>query len=134
MIIKIDTNKYPLEAILATSYKFIDRYYVSHRYLNDSDVEISFMTKKEIELHELESEYLDELESVSMYIEMNKKNNKYRKYIVGQSLFSLANDQYENEETAFGDNQAPENNEEGLQDDPLEIALPWEEKYGDKVE
>jgi len=134
MIIKIDTNKYPLEAILATSYKFIDRYYISHRYSNDSDVEISFMTKKEIELHDLESEYLDELESVSMYIEMDKKNNKYRKYIVGQSLFSLANDQYESEETAPGDNQAPENNEEGLQDDPLEIAVPWEEKYGDKVE
>lgn len=126
MNINLNSKIYPLEAILNTCYIFIDRAYI----FLDSDskrdqIKVSIKGKHRLSEKQLESlhgEFMNELLHCALRYTVSKNNKKIREYIIGRALYSAL--------------PVPEltSSKEKLDylEDPLGIALPWEEKYGKK--
>lgn len=128
MKIKLNTTIYPLEAILNTSYFFIDRLYL---YLDkdSSDKEVVIVNlegKKKLSAKQLErikNEFMDELLHNALRYRVSKNNKKIREYIMKYSFFSILSVNPE----LFASGEKLD-----YQEDSLGIAVPWEEKYGQK--
>ncbi|MFA6988443.1 MAG: His-Xaa-Ser system protein HxsD [Candidatus Gastranaerophilaceae bacterium] len=120
--IKLKQSIYPLEAIYGASYVFINRAYIYIDTKDEGEIEISLKGKKELnhqKKRELEGEFMNELLNYVQRINISKNTKKMRESIIDRALYSAIN-----EECPCGD--------EFELDDPLGIAIPWEEKYGDK--
>jgi His-Xaa-Ser system protein HxsD len=121
MIITLHSEVYPIETILQTCYQFIELAYF-HIDLDASgkkiSVNISFKTggSKKVQIKEFRGRFLEELLHSSLRYAINKRNKKLREYIVGSALFS-----HVAQETKIP--QGPLN-------DPLGIAIPWEQRNG----
>jgi len=116
----VDTKIYPLEAICKVGYIFVDQAYVFFDSGPFGKVKVSLKAKKKTTKKELESlkgEFLNELLHYTLRINLSRENKKIRQYIVEQAIFSAA----EGEDSILNDLSF---------DDPLGIAIPWEEKYG----
>jgi His-Xaa-Ser system protein HxsD len=99
-------------------------------------VKVSFRLKKEEsgkELKALQGEFLNELLNYVLRVNLSKENKKIRQQIVEQALFAATNLASIQEKCACEEEAAPAP-EIGysFEDDPLGIAVPWEEKYGNK--
>jgi len=126
MEFKLDSKIYSLEAILNACYAFIERAYI----FLDSDtnrgkISVSLKGKLKLssrKLEQLRGEFMNELLCCALRYEISKKNKKIREYIIGRALYSAlpAADLV----TSTGKSD--------YQEDPLGIAIPWEEKYGKK--
>lgn len=121
----VNLKAYPLEAIYGAAYVFIDRAYIFLDYSSDDKIEINFRAKEKTDSKDLENlkgEFLNELLNYSLRLKIAKHNHKLREFIVSQALFA-----------SLGKEKGIlENNKEKFEfeDDPLGIAIPWEEKYG----
>ncbi|MDD5005955.1 MAG: His-Xaa-Ser system protein HxsD [Candidatus Omnitrophica bacterium] len=122
-VIKIVLNSdiYNLEAILNACYAFIDRAYV----FLDSDskgkkVRVSLESKQVISAGkkaQLRGDFENELLYCSLRHKIGTNNKKIREYIVNRAIYSalpISSEDF---------------NSDALKD-PLGIAIPWEEKYG----
>lgn len=113
-----------LEALFSTCYTFIDRYYI---YLdrNKSSFIVHLKPKEEGKpsAGKAEGEFRNELLSNLLRERIAKNNSRIREYIVGQAIFSSV---------SSGAPAAASRAEEDYLDDPLGIAIPWEEKAGKK--
>lgn len=123
--IKFNFNlkNYPLEAVYGTAYVFLDRAYLFLDGKRKDQIEVSLKGKKRLsdkKLEELKGEFLNELLNYTLRIKLAKNNRKIREYIISQALLS-----------AIGPEE-PAEQEMTYQDDPLGIAVPWEEKYEKK--
>lgn len=119
MKISLDTKIYPLEAIYGASYVFIDRAYIFLDSAVKNKIIVFIKVKNNItatELEKIKGEFLNELLNYSLRLNLSRENKRIREYIVKQALFAAAN---------VEDDQL-----QGYEDDPLGIAIPWEEKYG----
>jgi len=126
MEITLNSKIYPLEAILNTCYTFIDRAYIfldaNHR---GNRIKISLKGKNGIprrQLKGLRGEFMNELLHSALRCAINKNNKKIREYIVGRALYSALP----------GPDLVMSEKTRDYQEDPLGIAIPWEEKYGRK--
>ena len=120
----LDFRDYPLEAIYGTAYVFLDKAYLFLDSHASKKIEVSLKGKKKLTKKQLESlkgEFLNELLNYTLRVNLSKHNRKIREYIVSQALFSAVNEEGITQE-----------NELGYEDDPLGIAVPWEEKYEKK--
>lgn len=121
----INLKAYPLEAIYGAAYVFIDRAYIFLDYSSDDKIEINFRAKEgaDTEVFEkLKGEFLNELLNYSLRLKIAEHNQKLREFVVSQALFaSLGKEKgiLENKKEKFE-----------FENDPLGIAVPWEEKYG----
>lgn len=123
---KIHSSVYPLEAILNTAYNFLDRAYI----FLDNDVgrnliTVSIKGKKKFsqkKLEKLHDEFMNELLHSALRCQISKNNKKIREYIIGRALYSAL----PTSDLASSDEKLD------YQEDPLGIAIPWEEKYGKK--
>jgi len=115
--IKLDTKLYPLESIYAACYVFVDQVYIYLEGIDDEgQVTVQIKAKDDkVELEVLKGEFLNELLHSVHRINIVKNNKKIREYIVERALYSSI-DEEEDDDLSF--------------DDPLGIAIPWEEKYG----
>ena len=132
----ISLATYPMDAIYGASYVFIDRCYV---YLDKKakDVEVVLRGKEPLDKESLEAlagQFSNELLHQVLRARLAKRTGKVREMIVGRALFSA-----EGEQEGYGfDDDFDDLGDEGdlgaddYLDDPLGIAVPWEEKYGDK--
>lgn len=126
MEIKLNSNIYPVEAILNACYVFIDRAYI----FLDADsktenIKVSFKGKNkpsEEKLESLKGEFMNELLHSALRCKISKNNKRIRDYIIGRALYSPLPDL----DSAGSDEKLT------YQEDPLGIAIPWEEKYGKK--
>jgi len=130
MKIQINSKIYPLEAILNASYAFIDRTYI---FLDDdsrkNEITVSLKGKQRLstkKLNNLRGEFMNELLHCALRCKISKNNKKIREYIVGRALYSAL--PLSMEETVLEDDSG----KLSYQEDPLGIAIPWEEKYGKK--
>lgn len=117
----VNTKLYPLEALLATSYLFIEKAYIILQSKGKDIVEVKFTEKKggEIkDIEELKGEFYNELLNNALRLSVAKRNKIIRQCIVHKALFSA----FSGSETLAPDTTADYN------DDPLGIAIPWEEK------
>lgn len=125
--VNVDLNIYPLEAIYGAAYVFVDKVYIFLDSLAEGKVEITFRSKDENEveaLEKIEGEFMNELLNYTLRLKLSESNKKIREYVVEQALFS-----------ALGREEGILKNEGEkfeFEDDPLGIAIPWEDKYGNK--
>lgn len=123
----VDLKIYPLEAIYGAAYVFVDKAYIFLDSQEGGKVEIFFRAKEETSLRELEKiegEFMNELLNYTLRLKLSESNKKIREYVVEQALFS-----------ALGRGEGILKNEGEkfeFEDDPLGIAIPWEDKYGNK--
>jgi len=128
--ILLDKEIYPLEAILNTCYVFIDRVYV----FLDSDsssrkIIVNFKSKQKVSLRKVEclkGEFMNELLHNALRYLISKNSKKIRECIIGHALCSAGSDL----NLIYGRDNI--NEKLDYLDDPLGIAIPWEEKYGKK--
>lgn len=128
MIIKLNSKIYPLEAIINTSYAFVDRGYIFlDTDAKGSQVNVSIKTKHCSSVKELESlrgEFMNELLHSALRYTVSKNNKKIREYIIGRALYSVL---------PYSELSAADiPNHDGkfdYQKDPLGIAVPWKKKH-----
>ncbi|MBU1177468.1 His-Xaa-Ser system protein HxsD [Patescibacteria group bacterium] len=121
-----DLQNYPKEALYGAAYVFLDKAYLFLDNKSSRKIEVSLKGKNKLnekQLKNLKGEFLNELLNYTVRINLSKNNRKIREYIISQALFS-----------AFGDDQVNKEDEVKYEDDPLGIAIPWEDKYGEKTE
>jgi len=121
--ILVDTKIYPLEIIKSTAYKFIDSTYIQLKSAEGDAIEVSLKSKMDKNnQNNIGGEFYNELLNNVLRIKIAERNKDIRKLIVQQALYAaVSNKPYD-----AGDNNA------SYQDDPLGIAVPWEEKYGEE--
>ena len=120
---KPNTKIYPLEVVLSTAYLFVDRAYVFLQTKGDN-IEVSLKGKKKISLKQLEAikgEFYNELLNCALRLKIAKRNKDIRQYIVQQALFSATSDSIDSVDL-------PSELDADYKDDPLGIAIPWEEQ------
>ena len=133
----VDLDIYPLDVVMAAGYSFIDRCYVLIDKEGNGKVRVSLSVKpgQHGELAgRLAGEFSNELVSQALRREVGNKHEKVREILLARALFGAAPKMAE---TAWADRggAAPVGGSDGSADDdylddPLGIAVPWEEKYG----
>lgn len=121
ILVKINTGIYPLEAVFSACYAFINDFYIFLNSRKKGEIETIFKSKKKLpgqRLANLKDEFVNELLYNSIRITVAKRHKKLREMIVGRALFSAVE-------------KSEEKNIEDADyiNDPLGIAMPWEEKY-----
>lgn len=132
LVLKINTKIYSPEAIYKTCYIFIDRAYLFLDGDPKREIEVKIKGQKKlrkIELEKIAGEFMNELLNNSLRMKLSRENAKIRERIIGQALFSAVSHQSNSSETNDADDIF-EDSESSSEDDPLGIAVPWEEKYG----
>ena len=118
--ILLDLKVYPLEAIYGAAYVFVDRAYIFLDQPTKDTVEVSLKPKGDVKAKTADSikgEFLNELLNYTLRLSLAKYNKKIREYIIERALYASV----QSDEPAF----------DAEFDDPLGIAVPWEEKYGE---
>jgi len=122
IIFWLNAKIYLLEAIYSAAYVFLDRAYI---YLDGDpkkEIMVSLKGKKKLkknELNALEGEFRNELLNNILRTKIAENNSKIREYIIGQAIYSSVPSEIEEILDKTGDD---------YQEDPLDIAIPWEEK------
>ncbi len=136
IVFKLPLKVYSLDAILGASYLFIDRAYVFFDCAGKDAVVASFKGKKKLSKNDMESlvgEFHNELLSQTLRVKLSKRNQKIREYIVQQALYPGASAPQEEPPETDLDRELDEILKEAESgdygDDPLGIAVPWEEKH-----
>ena len=131
LVIFLNPKIYPLEAIYGSCYVFIDRAYLFLDGNPEKEIKVFIKGKKELnpkELKKLAGEFKNELLNYTLRLSIAKNTKKIRETIVERALFSVL--PHEEELTKIDE---PEQiDKKTIEDDPLGIAVPWEEKYGKK--
>ena len=130
IVFYLNSKIYPLEATYSTAYVFLDRVFV---YLDGDpakEIMVSLKGKEKLnktQLENLQGEFQNELLNYLLRVEIAKRNQKVRNFIVGTALVSALPTEL------LTQSSQPEISETAdWQKDPLGIAIPWEEKYGKK--
>jgi len=126
----LNSKNYSLEAIYSTAYVFLDRAYV---FLDgDPEKEVSVCLKgkeklNSLQLEAMEGEFLNELLNCLLRFKITQNNQKIREYIVASALVSGF------PRELMSQSPFAEAGEDSWEDDPLGIAVPWEEKNEKKA-
>jgi His-Xaa-Ser system protein HxsD len=124
----VDETVYPLEAIYGASYLFVDRCFVFLSRPNPRVVNVRLTSRgpaTAAELDALAGEFVNELLSQTARLRLSQATSRIREYYTAAALRAAAS-------APSVDDLLAELDSEELGDDPLEIAVPWEEKSGDK--
>jgi His-Xaa-Ser system protein HxsD len=126
MNILLKSRIYPLEAVLSASNNFLNVAYISLDFKKKDEIFcVSFKMKKKMNTKKqdaLRGEFMNELLHCCLRHQVSKNNKKMREFIVGRALYSPLSDS--NFDLLSEDGKLE------YQEDPLGIAIPWEEKYG----
>ena len=129
MTVPVDTSIYPLEVIHCAAYVLMDRAYVLLEPGDGTAVKVRLCGKEELDregLRKLGGEFANELTNQSLRDTLDASGRKIREYIIAKSHFF--HDQGGQDIQSLLDATMLE----AFDDDPLDIAVPWEDKYGDK--
>ena len=155
----VDPEVFSLEILRGAAFLFIDRCYV-HLDKNPDGFVVRLKGKDALEDGELEAlqgEFENELLNQSIRQQVNERNARLRELILAKAIFAgTSPDHLQEVREGFSEKLgeqtlagvADEGNaeeeaelerllaeiEEDLADDPLGIAIPWDEKYGKKAD
>lgn len=137
IVFRLSSEVYELDAILGAAYLFLDRAYIYLDRDDEGNIIAAFKAKQPVEKEKLEGivgEFHNELLSQTLRVRLARENQKIREQIVQLALYpGTAQEEITTTEL---DKQLDEILKEAEQadyeDDPLGIAVPWEEKYGEK--
>lgn len=125
--VEVQKGLYPLEVIYGTSYQFLDSCYIKLEQAEDGTIKIHLKPKSEEaakNLENLEGEFQNELLNQAYRRKLSQRVSKVRDMVVQRALYSAVVDQSVPDEI--------ESDDLNFLDDPLGIAVPWEEKFDDE--
>lgn len=124
--IHCDAGTYPLDAIYGAAYIFIDRCYVFIDKPSESKYRVTLSAKKtpveEATLRQLVGEFANELLACAWRHQITQDNKAIIEAVTAQALSSAMGPPSLDELASFDFSEEPF-------EDPLGIALSWEEKY-----
>lgn len=126
----LDEAVFPRPVGLAAAYRFIDRCYVLVETRPRQRLSVRLKSKEPLAptaLTALAGEFRNELLHQLVRHQVAERTDSLRAAIVGRALLSA-----DAEPAAEAAAPAAASDPLDFQDDPLGIAVPWEEKYGDK--
>ena len=127
---EIDENIFPREVITAAAYVYLDSCYIRLERASKKKVKVYIRSKKKVSAAKLKSlagDFENEVLHQLLRYQLAEKTQKLREIIVGRALLSAQVQVTQPGSESF---QAEDEDPDYLQD-PLGIAVPWEEKYGD---
>jgi His-Xaa-Ser system protein HxsD len=126
--IEFDEALYPKEAIYGAAYVFIDRFYVHLDRVADKRVKVTLKPKAgvAVEAEAAGGEFGNELLGQAWRLKLFDENRQLVESITTRALGGAAGP------PGLDELLMTEIGEENAFDDPLGIAMSWEEKYGKK--
>lgn len=122
----VDETLYPLEALYGACYVFIDRCFIYLSRPKEAHVTVQLTTREaatDAVLDELAGEFANELLSQVTRLRLSQATTRIREYYTAAALRTATS-------APSIDELLAELESEELLEDPLEIMVPWEEKYG----
>lgn len=119
----LDETVYPRDATYGAAYIFIDRCYVFLSVPADKAVEVRLRAKEattEQALEAMAGEFANELLNQTLRLRIGESTKTIREYYMARAFFT-------DQSTSTIDALLAELDAEELEDDPLEIAVPWEQ-------
>lgn len=136
-ILKINPKIYNLRVVYSCAYVFLDKAYVFLDGDPKKEIIVRISSKNGKNQKQIVGEFKNELLNAALRNEISKENIKLREAIVSSALFSSSEERKSDSKgghTAV--NKAKPKTKDNCKDnkieDPLGIAIPWEEKYGKK--
>ncbi len=126
----LDEGIFPRSVGVAAAYRFLDRCYVLLEARPKSHLHVRLKGKEALDapaLRALAGEFGNELVHQLVRHQVSERTDQLRATLVGRALVSA-------DPSLTSDVSGPGTLEPSLdyQDDPLGIAVPWEEKYGER--
>lgn len=130
VVVSVDEKVFPRQVSVAAAYRFLDRCYVRLARGAKGQLTVAIKAKakaSEAGLATLADEFENELLQQLMRQQIAAQTEGLREVLVGRALLSAEPVE------AFGPESDAAGGEGDIDylDDPLGIAVPWEEKYGD---
>lgn len=134
----VDGGFYPVDVVMAAAYVFTERCYVLLDPSADGRVKVSLSAKAGVAadaLSAIAGEFQNELLAQALRRRVADRHEKVREFIVARALFGAAptleaRTPPDDARLGIDPKFVPAGDDDFL-DDPLGIAVPWEEKYGD---
>jgi len=121
----LSEDLYPLDAIYGAAYLFVDRCWMFLTRPADKALAVRLTPKQEgADLEALAGEFANELLNQVLRFRLAESTGPIREYVMARA-FSMSPAQ------ASIDQLLAELEAEELDEDPLEIAVPWEQKNGE---
>ncbi len=132
--VTVDTEVYPVDAVMASAYVFVERCYVFLDKLDGGHVKVTLTAKQgtsEDELREVVGAFQNELLAQALRRNVAARHERARETLVARALFGAAPvlPLAPAEPAGLDPKFLPASDDDYLED-PLGIAVPWEEKYG----
>ena len=124
----LDESIYPRDAVYGAAYLFVDRCFLFLTRPSEDRIEVRLKPKKEEDatregLEALAGEFANELLNQVVRQRVGESTAQIREYYMAKAFFSDANQ-------SSIDALLAELDAEELEEDPLEISVPWEESNG----
>jgi len=149
-VLRINPDIYPLRVVYSCAYVFLDKAYIFLDGDPRKEILIRIKAKNGKGAHTIAEEFLNELLSASLRYQISRENKKLRERIVGAALISVSRAPLQpldksashspdrlNRHAAMNwghvkniRNYGQRQTKEEKIEDPLGIAIPWEEKHG----
>jgi His-Xaa-Ser system protein HxsD len=131
----VDTGIYPLEVVMGAAYVFVDRCFLLLDRAPDGRVKVAFTPKPgapEGAAGALAGEFQNELLAQALRSRLAERHEKVREALVARALFGASPEQAappaSDAQLGVDASFLPAADDDSLED-PLGIAVPWEEKY-----
>jgi len=119
-VITLNPKLYSKDVIFAAAYILLDKAYFLFDGDPEKQISIEIKPKTNQDIKKIVESFNDELVNYSVYHAQSEKNKKLRQMLLQRALLTGTTPQ----PTVYEDDEEF--------DDPEGIAIPWEEKYGDK--
>lgn len=130
--IKLDANTYPIEVISLSSSKFLDMAHFDFKKKGKDEILVKvFPDKSDFNKSKFIKDFYKELTHNLARKKISEDNKNLREAIVFRALFSAIGGQ-DKELAKTAEKIREKEKAKKYLEDPLGIAVPWEEKYGKK--
>ncbi len=130
--LRVDTHVFSIDIVRRTSFTFVENYYVFLAWEDEQHMLVTLTAKRmpvdDAYLQNIAGEFANEALNQALRDQLMKDTRSLRELIVGRALFAAVNQPRVENDLDFLDD------DEDFLDDPLGIAVPWEEKFGKKSE
>lgn len=134
VLIRTETSLYPRDAVLGAAYVFIDRCFVFLDSADETTITVALRGRDpldETSLLALAGEFGNELLAQALRQRIAEKNRPLLETIVARVIGGAAGARAADPEFDLAELESLDLEDEPF-DDPLGIAMSWEDKYGDK--
>jgi His-Xaa-Ser system protein HxsD len=119
----VDEGVYPRDAVYGAAYLFVDKCWVYLSRPSDKEIEVRLTSRNasvsEEELRELAGEFANELLNQLVRVQVGEQTAQIREYYLARAFFT------DSTQSSI-DALLAELDAEELEDDELEISVPWE--------